>query len=538
MIYVDNWRWVTLFLLCLARSAPAKRIFRCPAECTCSKDSVICVGSSFIPRTVSNDINSLSIVNGTFPEIKEATFSLMPSLQLLLLNSNSLSVIKDDAFSGLPHLEYLFIEGNKIGTMNKSVFRGLRDLTHLSLANNNIKLLPKDLFSGLDSLIELDLRGNMFECDCQTKWLIDWLKRSNATVSDVYCNGPGEKKGLRLKDVPDQHAECITTDFVLHQTLSTQSMSAELFFYKEDIYMALAVPNSENCLVMEWDHIEINFRPLDTITGRSVVGCRAAVIHGQAYVIVTQLFDGSHVYRYDPKQNKYVKFQAVEASNISKPNDIEVFPIGDEWFFLVVDSSKAGLSTLYKWNETGFYPYQYLHEWFRDTDAEFVTMEGKPHLILASRSQVPVIYQWNKHSQKFVLHSEIPNYDDIVTVKTFQINGALHLAMACYIGDSKVVRWTGKQFEEVQAFPSRGAMVLQPFVFKEHQYLVLGSDYSFSQVYRYDEKKQEFSKFREVYVQWPRSFTALSTDRRDFLIATSFKGKTKVFEHIPVDSSL
>uniref|UniRef100_A0AAY4AML3 LRRCT domain-containing protein n=1 Tax=Denticeps clupeoides TaxID=299321 RepID=A0AAY4AML3_9TELE len=213
MIYVDNWRWVTLFLLCLARSAPAKRIFRCPAECTCSKDSVICVGSSFIPRTVSNDINSLSIVNGTFPEIKEATFSLMPSLQLL------------------------------------------------SLANNNIKLLPKDLFSGLDSLIELDLRGNMFECDCQTKWLIDWLKRSNATVSDVYCNGPGEKKGLRTL-IP-----LSSLDFVLHQTLSTQSMSAELFFYKEDIYMALAVPNSENCLVMEWDHIEINFRPLDTITG-------------------------------------------------------------------------------------------------------------------------------------------------------------------------------------------------------------------------------------------------------------------------------
>uniref|UniRef100_A0AAY4AI73 Uncharacterized protein n=1 Tax=Denticeps clupeoides TaxID=299321 RepID=A0AAY4AI73_9TELE len=138
MIYVDNWRWVTLFLLCLARSAPAKRIFRCPAECTCSKDSVICVGSSFIPRTVSNDINSLSIVNGTFPEIKEATFSLMPSLQLLLLNSNSLSVIKDDAFSGLPHLEYLFIEGNKIGTMNKSVFRGLRDLTHLKLSCDGV----------------------------------------------------------------------------------------------------------------------------------------------------------------------------------------------------------------------------------------------------------------------------------------------------------------------------------------------------------------------------------------------------------------
>ncbi|KAG9342397.1 hypothetical protein JZ751_016399 [Albula glossodonta] len=122
---------LSLMILCLSPVVYPKRIFRCPSACSCSKESIICVGSSSVPRIIPNDINSLSIVNGTFSEIKEAMFSHVPSLQLL------------------------FIESNKIETTSRYAFRGLRDLTHLSLANNNMKALPRDLFMDLDSLIEL-----------------------------------------------------------------------------------------------------------------------------------------------------------------------------------------------------------------------------------------------------------------------------------------------------------------------------------------------------------------------------------------------
>ncbi|XP_073718768.1 leucine-rich repeat LGI family member 2b [Misgurnus anguillicaudatus] len=528
---------LTLLIICSFHLSRSKRVSKCPSGCTCTTDSIICVGSPFIPRSIPSDINSLSIVNCSFPEIQEAMFSLMPSLQLLLLSSNSFSAIKEDAFSGLPHLEYLFIEGNNIEDISKYAFRGLRDVTHLSLANNNLKTLPRGLFSDLRSLIELDLRGNLFQCDCDSMWLMLWLKRSNATVSDVYCASPSSMKGVLLKDVPERHSKCVSTDFVEHQIINTQSMSADIFSYKDDIYIAMAVPNSDSCIIMEWDHIETKFRPLDNITGRSVVGCRSVVINEQAFVIVSQLFDGSLVYRYDRTQNKFTKFQAVETLNVSKPNEIEVFQIGSDWFFLIVDSSKAGMTTVFKWNETSFYPFQFLHEWYRDTDAEFLDLDGKSVLILVSRSQVPVIYQWNKSTQKFALLDEIPNMDDIVNVKAFRIKNVLYLALACYIGDSKVMRWTGKRFEEIQGFPSRGATVLQPVTFNDQHYLILSSDYSFSHIFRWDEENQRFFKFRDVYVQWPRSFTALSTDQRDFVLATSFKGKTKVFEHISVDIS-
>lgn len=77
-------------------------------------------------------------------------------------------------------------------------------------------------------------------------------------------------------------------------------------------------------------------------------------------------------------------------------------------------------------------------------------------------------------------------------------------------------------------------MILQPFLFKERYYLALGSDYTFSQIYLWDNEE----KLKEVYIQAPRSFTVVSTDRRDFIFTSSFKGNTQIFEHIIIDLSL
>jgi len=283
-------------------------------------------------------------------------------------------------------------------------------------------------------------------------------------------------------------------------------------------------------------------------TGKSVVGCKSVVIDDHVLILVTQLFGGSHIYKFDDKQNKFTLFQTVEVFNISKPNDIEVFQMDGDWFFLIVDSSKAGLSTLYKWtvrperNETGFFSYQFLHEWFRDTDAEFLQADGKSYLVISSRSQAPAVYVWNKSTLKFTPHGEIPaQADEVLAVKAFRVGGGeTYLALACYIGDSRVLKWMpGKQqFTEVQVLPSRGAMVLQPFAFGERHYLALGSDYSFTQIYLWDAESQSFRKFKDIYVQSPRSFAVVNTDRRTFVFSASLKGKSMVFEHVIVDLSL
>uniref|UniRef100_A0A673HH86 Leucine-rich repeat LGI family, member 2a n=1 Tax=Sinocyclocheilus rhinocerous TaxID=307959 RepID=A0A673HH86_9TELE len=243
---------ISALVLCLASLGNAgKKVFKCPSSCSCSKESIICVGSSYIPRFIPNDVSSLCLSYN-----HPGSFSCHHLLLFQLL-----------IFSPF----FRFIENNKIETTSKYSFRGLRDLTHLSLANNNIKALPRDLFIDLDSLIELDLRGNVFECDCRAKWLMMWLKSTNATVSDVLCAGPEEMKGKRLNDMASLHNECISTDFIPLHSVSTESLSVDTFSHKNDVYVAIAAPNIESCMVLQWDHIEMNFRSYDNITGTVMV---------------------------------------------------------------------------------------------------------------------------------------------------------------------------------------------------------------------------------------------------------------------------
>uniref|UniRef100_A0A8C8S2F5 Leucine-rich repeat LGI family member 3 n=1 Tax=Pelusios castaneus TaxID=367368 RepID=A0A8C8S2F5_9SAUR len=223
---------------------------------------------------------------------------------------------------------------------------------------------------------------------------------------------------------------------------------------------------------------------------------------------------------------------------IRKPNDIEAFQIDGDWSFVIADSSKAGSTSLYRWNQNGFYSHQALHPWHRDTDVEYVENEGKPRLIISSSSQAPVIYQWNRAQKQFVQQGEVAEVMDVQMVKHFRFKRDHYLCLSRYIGDSKVVKWEGQRFTELQTLPSRGSMVMQPFLVSEHQYMALGSDFSFTHIYRWDEEKQKFVKFQELSVQAPRAFHYVPVEDMDLMLAPSFKSSTLVYRHVVVDLSL
>ncbi|RMB90948.1 hypothetical protein DUI87_32546 [Hirundo rustica rustica] len=395
----------------------------CPPTCSCTRDTAFCVDSKAVPKNLPPEVISLTMVNAAFTEIREAAFAHIPSLQFLLLNSNKFTLIGDNAFAGLSHLQYLFIENNDIQALSKATFRGLKSLTHLSLANNNLQTLPRDLFKPLDILSDLDLRGNTLACDCKIKWLVEWLESTNTTVPAIFCSSPGQFEGQRIRDLALGDFQCITTDFVMHQVLPFQAVSAEPFTYDSDLYVALAQPSASSCSILKWDYVERKLRDFDRIPA--------------------------------------------------------------------------------------------LHAWHRDTDVEYVENDGKPRLIISSSSQAPVIYQWSRAQKQFVPQGE-----------------------PLQIGDSKVVRWEGQRFVEVQTLPSRGSMVMQPFAVGQRQYLALGSDFSFTHVYLWEEEKQKFAKFQELSVQAPRAFRAVPAADVQLLLAPSFKANTLVYRHVVVDLSL
>ncbi|XP_076867602.1 leucine-rich glioma-inactivated protein 1a [Brachyhypopomus gauderio] len=523
------------FLLFLVESK--KRQTRCHETCTCTKDNALCANTGSIPRIFPRDVISLSFVKSGFSEIPKEGFSHIPALHLLLFTANMFDSINEDAFLGLPHLEYLFIENNQIKSISPFAFRGLKSLIHLSLAYNNLETLPKELFKGMEALTKVDLRGNLFTCDCKLKWLVDWIYHTNATVDQIFCNSPTPYQGKKINDLTPQSFDCITTDFSLLKSLDFQSISVETFPFGGDQYVVFAQPFIGRCSFMEWDHVQMEFRNYDNITSISTVICKPLVIDNQLFVIVAQLFGGSHIYKRDISANKFIKIQDIDILKIRKPNDVETFRVDGESFFVIADSSKAGSTTVYKWNGNGFYSHQSLHPWYRDTDVEYLEISGKPHLILSSSSQRPVVYQWNKSSKQFERRTDIPEMEDVYAVKHFKVGSELYVCLTRFIGDSKVMRWDGSMFEEVQTVPSRGSMVFQPFAVESWQYAILGSDYSFTQVYRWDAKKGQFVHFQELNIQAPRAFSLVSIDSREFLLASSFKGQTRIYEHLILDLS-
>ncbi|KAL4006666.1 coatomer subunit beta [Sarotherodon galilaeus] len=104
----------------------------------------------------------------------------------------------------------------------------------------------------------------------------------------------------------------LSTDFILHQSVASESLSVDTFSYKNDVYVAISAPSTESCLIFQWDHIEMNFRTYDNITGQSIVGCKSVIIENEVFVIVAQLFGGSHIYKFDDDQSRFNKFQDIE----------------------------------------------------------------------------------------------------------------------------------------------------------------------------------------------------------------------------------
>ncbi|KAM6951785.1 leucine-rich glioma-inactivated protein 1b isoform 2-T2 [Aplochiton taeniatus] len=532
--------WMVLIWICTVSLAIADgrkvKPARCPASCTCTKDNALCENIRSVPHSFPPDVVSLSFVKSGFNEITGGSFIHTPALQLLLFTANTFDSIEDDAFQGLPHLEYLFIENNKIMSISPLAFRGLKTLIHL-LAYNNLETLPKDVFKGMDALSKVDLRGNNLVCDCKLKWLVEWMHATNASVDQTQCSGPALYHSKNINDLQPDSFDCITSEFASYQSLKFESISVESFSFVDVQYVVFAQPFTGTCSFLEWDHVEMTFRPFDSIESTSTVVCKPMVIDSQLFVIVAQLFSGSHIYKRDTSAHKFIKIQDIDILKIRKPNDIETFLVDGESFFVIADSSKAGSTTVYKWNGNGFYSQQSLHPWYRDTDVEYLEISGKPHLILSSSSQRPVVYQWNRGLKKFDRRTDIPEMEDVFSVKHFRVKGDLFICLTRFIGDSKVMRWDGAMFKEVQTVPSRGSMVFQPVAVGNWQYAILGSDYSLTQVYQWDAKNSHFVQSQELNIQAPRAFSLVSVDNREFLLASSFKGKTQIYEHLMIDLS-
>uniref|UniRef100_A0A673LA25 Uncharacterized protein n=1 Tax=Sinocyclocheilus rhinocerous TaxID=307959 RepID=A0A673LA25_9TELE len=48
---------------------------------------------------------------------------------------------------------------------------------------------------------------------------------------------------------------------------------------------------------------------------------------------------------------------------------------------------------------------------------------------------------------------------------------------------------------------------------------------------------QQFIQFQELNIQAPRAFSLVFIENREFLVGSSFKGQTRIYEHLVLDLS-
>ncbi|XP_077194774.1 leucine-rich repeats and immunoglobulin-like domains protein 3 [Paroedura picta] len=144
----------------------------------------------------------LNIGDNKVNYIADCAFRGLSSLQILDLKNNEISWTIEDmngAFSGLDKLRWLLLQGNRIRSITKKAFSGLDALEHIDLSNNAIMSVQGNTFSQMKKLKELHLNTSSLLCDCQLKWLPEWLVDNNfQNFVNATCAHPQILKGRNI----------------------------------------------------------------------------------------------------------------------------------------------------------------------------------------------------------------------------------------------------------------------------------------------------------------------------------------------------
>uniref|UniRef100_A0A8C4K5W0 Leucine rich repeats and immunoglobulin like domains 1 n=1 Tax=Dromaius novaehollandiae TaxID=8790 RepID=A0A8C4K5W0_DRONO len=123
-------------------------------------------------------LHVLRLSHNAINHIAEGAFKGLKNLRVLDLDHNEIAGTIEDtngAFTGLENLSKLTLFGNKIKSVAKKAFSGLEALEHLNLGDNAIRSVQADAFAKMKSLQQLHINSDSFLCDCQLKWLPQWL---------------------------------------------------------------------------------------------------------------------------------------------------------------------------------------------------------------------------------------------------------------------------------------------------------------------------------------------------------------------------
>lgn len=204
---------------------------------------------SHVPPNLPHNIRVLDLSNNMIMELTDYSFVKYESLEILYLRNNTLSRLEPQVFNRLRKLRYLdlsfnnidripsecfgelralltlSLRGNRITSIAANTFKNVSKLTNLYLSGNHIAFIHPRAFNSLFNLQQLELQNNALSflngtvfryfsselkeiklfhnpwyCDCNLRWLIQWLRNSSESQSqrlrwkfhtdEPICTGP------------------------------------------------------------------------------------------------------------------------------------------------------------------------------------------------------------------------------------------------------------------------------------------------------------------------------------------------------------
>ncbi|XP_043564225.1 leucine-rich repeats and immunoglobulin-like domains protein 1 isoform X2 [Chiloscyllium plagiosum] len=199
----------------------------------------------------------LRLSHNSISHIADGTFKGLRTLRVLELDNNEISGIIEDtngAFVGLDGLSKLTLFGNEIKSIAKKAFIGLEALEHLNLGNNMIRSIQEEAFTKMKNLKELSMNSDSFLCDCQLKWLPQWLIGKGFQSSIVAtCAHPESLKGQSIFIVAAESFVC--DDFPKPQII-VQPETTMAMLGKDIRFTCSAASSSNFPMIFAWkkDH--------------------------------------------------------------------------------------------------------------------------------------------------------------------------------------------------------------------------------------------------------------------------------------------
>ncbi|XP_010211760.1 PREDICTED: slit homolog 1 protein [Tinamus guttatus] len=153
-------------------------------------------------------LRRIDLSNNQISEIAPDAFQGLRSLNSLVLYGNKITELPKGVFGGLFALQLLLLNANKINCVRADTFQDLQNLSLLSLYDNKIQSLAKGTFASLRAIQTLHLAQNPFVCDCNLKWLADFLRANPVETSGARCASPRRLANKRIGQIKSKKVRC------------------------------------------------------------------------------------------------------------------------------------------------------------------------------------------------------------------------------------------------------------------------------------------------------------------------------------------